>query len=81
MTITTLPADPEGKNDERALWAGHAISAFARLTGMDRANEDNATILGDLLGDILHWCDRNGVDFATALHNARDHYAEETRAD
>ena len=34
--------------------------------------------LGDLLCDILHWCDRNNFDFDHALDRARGHYKEET---
>jgi len=69
----TLPPDPEGKNDDRAAWALSAIIAFEVATGCDR---DHA--LGDLLADLMHWCDRSGEDFDTALSRGRDHYAAET---
>lgn len=68
-----LPADPEAMNDDRAEWAGTALNAFQRLTGTD--DED---ALGDLLCDLMHWCDRNGCEFDAALSRARMHYYAET---
>lgn len=74
-----LPPDPERHNDNRAAWAATALNAFADVTMMNTAGEDGETILGDLLADLMHWCDRNGVDFNDMLERARDHYEEETR--
>lgn len=73
-----LPPDPEGMNDDRAQWAQQAITTFAVTTGMAGANEENITILGDLLADIMHWCDRNDLRFEDVLAHARSHYQEET---
>jgi hypothetical protein len=69
----TLPHDPDGMNDERSIWAEAAIEAFEDATGCDREDA-----LSDLLTDLMHWCDRNSVDFADALNNARGMYVEET---
>jgi hypothetical protein len=80
-TITNLPPDPEGQNDDRAASADVAIKAFARDTRMDTANEEGRTIVADLLADVMHWCDRNDVAFADVLETGYQHYAEETRAD
>jgi hypothetical protein len=80
-TSANLPADPEGMNDERAEWAQTALDAFARETGQDKSGDDDQTILTDLVGDFMHWCDRNSVDFAVVLHGAQVHYAEETKAE
>ena len=33
--------------------------------------------LTDLLGDLMHWADRNGVDFTDELARAQRHYAAE----
>ena len=84
-----LPPDPtadEGiSNDDRAAWAEVALVAFARRTGMlkeqDHINvqsEDRFHILADLLADLGHWCDRNGVDLPSALAHAAWHYHAET---
>lgn len=70
-----LPPDPEGMNERRTAWAGLAIAAFTTATGTD---EENA--LGDLLGDLMHWADRNNYDFDAALDRARMHYEAETAA-
>lgn len=79
-TIRNIPADPDDLNDDRAEWAQHALDQFAQLTGMDEGggNEEDETVLGDLLADLMHWCDRHGVDFEAKLAGARANYAEET---
>lgn len=51
-----LPADPENMNDDRAAWAEAALNEFRRVTGTD--DED---ALGDLLCDLMHWCDRTAA--------------------
>jgi hypothetical protein len=69
----TLPPDPEGMNEDRSRWAEAAIHEFQRQTGADL--EDSVS---DLLADLMHWCDRNGIDFDTETDRARRHYDEET---
>jgi hypothetical protein len=71
-----LPPDPEGMNDDRAKWAGVALAAFRGETAADREDA-----VGDLLGDLMHWCDRAGFDFELALGRARMHYESETLSD
>ena len=68
-----LPPDPENMNDKRAQWAAAALREFGRITGTD--DED---ALGDLLCDLMHWCDRNDMDFEAALWRARCHYEAES---
>jgi hypothetical protein len=68
-----LPPDPEGMNERRSLWAGRAIAEFMAATGTDLEDA-----LPDLLADLMHWCDRAGFDFDTALERGRDHYEAET---
>ncbi|MCZ2341348.1 MAG: hypothetical protein LC104_06070 [Bacteroidales bacterium] len=71
-----LPPDPDGMNDRRAEWAGHAIASFRSATGADEADA-----VCDLIADLMHWCDRNGQDFGDELSRAQDHYAAETGND
>ena len=71
-----LPPDPDGKNDDRASWAGRAVAAFQEAT---RTDDEDA--LCDLLADLMHWCDRNQSDFATELDRAQHHYDAETGAE
>ena len=70
-----LPPDPENMNDDRAEWAASALRQFRCVTGTDYEDA-----LGDLLGDLMHWCDRNNFDFELALNRARGHYQAETTA-
>ena len=71
-----LPPDPENLNDDRAAWADYALTAFMSQTGTEIESA-----LGDLLGDLMHWCDRNNYDFEAALDRARGYYEAETGAD
>lgn len=75
-----LPPDPEGQNDDRAEWARQALETFAATTGLNMDGETPEAI-GDLLANIMHFCDRNGLDFDERLANARFHYDEETQDD
>lgn len=59
------------------MWAQTALDAFARITRMDAAGEDDSTVLGDLLTDLMHWCDDNGVDFKSTLAASITRYDEE----
>ena len=71
-----LPPDPENMNDDRAKWAATVLREFQRITGADQEDA-----LGDLLGDLMHWSDRNNFDFEAALCRARWHYEAETTPD
>jgi hypothetical protein len=68
-----LPPDPDGQNNDRALWADHALRAFMAETGTDYEDA-----LCDLLCDLMHLSDRAPFDFDAALQHARDHYLAET---
>ena len=70
---TSLPPDPDGINDDRAQWAEAALRCFQREIGAD-----DDTALGDLLCDLMHWCDRNDFDLDAALSTARAHDEAET---
>lgn len=74
-TVTQLPPDPDGQNDNRATWADQAVRAFRYTTGTDREDA-----LSDLLCDLMHLCDRDAKlgDFESQLRRARGHYAAET---
>jgi hypothetical protein len=68
-----LPPDPEEMNDERADWAEAALGAFQEETGTD-----DGDAIGDLLSNLMHWCDRNNADFAAEVRRGYFHYYEET---
>jgi len=73
MATKRLPPDPEEMNDDRADWAAAALSAFQAQTGSDLGDA-----VSDLLCDLMHWCDRNGISFRKELERARWHYDAET---
>ena len=64
--IIDLSADPEGMNDDRAKWAQVALDAFQGETGTDDGDR-----LADLLCDLMHWANRNGMGFAYELQTGR----------
>ena len=76
FVFTPLPADVDGRNDDRAQWAQAALDAFMHKTGSDR---EDATC--DLLANLRHWCDRNGFDWGNELDRAMRHYTQETKQD
>jgi hypothetical protein len=49
-------------NDDRAEWASKALVLFSRITGLD-PDEERQEAVGDLIANIGHYCDRNGLDF------------------
>jgi hypothetical protein len=69
-----LPPDPENKNHDRAEWTAVALRAFEAVTGADYDHE----ALSDLLCDLMHWSDRNDVNFEAALDRGRMHHEAET---
>jgi hypothetical protein len=73
--------DPDGLNTNRADWAEQALAEFSRITGLDFIEPDapeRVEAVTDLLADLMHWCDGEGLDFEHVLLNARHHYAAET---
>lgn len=75
---TKLPPDPEGKNKDRADWANVALAAFGDETGQTIDGDGPQQMIADLLCDLAHFCDRNGLSFAVCLSSGRNHYEEET---
>jgi hypothetical protein len=68
-----LPLDPDDQNDDRAEWAEAAL-----VTLMEQTGADADTALPDLLCDLMHWCDRRGLNFDEQLKWARGNYKEKT---
>jgi hypothetical protein len=59
-------------SDDRVGWVASALQHYNNLV---RGDEKHALI--DLLADLMHWCDRDGRDFAFELSTARMHYEAE----
>lgn len=59
-------------NDNRAHWAQSSVDAIQNETGTD--TED---AVADLIGNLGHWCDNNGQEFAKVLYRGIDTYLSE----
>ena len=70
---------PDVNNNDRAEWAQTGLDAFAVEIG--GRGEPLAQNMGDLLADLMHLCDREGIDFKDVLRVAETHYTEETELD
>jgi hypothetical protein len=76
---TGLPPDPEGMNDQRANAGGMTLAYFAMTHGeLADDNSLDAQNMTDLLADLAHYCDREGLNLTTIWESAAHHYAEET---
>lgn len=73
-------ADPEDMNQERVEWARAAVQAFQGETGLGEADGLDTAIM-DLLADLAHLCDAEGLDFGHLLYRAEGHYTEETSSE
>lgn len=67
----------EPSNDERADWAQAAMGEFARITGMDRAGEDDETIMSDLLCNLMHAAKRSDIEWSVVVARAVSHFEHE----
>lgn len=86
--ISQLPArvlgnDPDGgvSNDTRAEWAEASLDAMAHTMGEDMFEdlcpEDGQDLIGDLIGNLLHVCDRYGFDAEKLWQRGREHWQTE----
>jgi hypothetical protein len=67
-------------NRIRAGWASAAVEAFAEQTHQDTSGDlenDKPTVVGDLLANLMHYCDVYDMSFEDALSTARMHYEAE----
>lgn len=75
-----LPADPvrlrraggHGENERRSDRAATALRPYLEENGTY-----DETALTDLLSDLMHWADRNGVTFTECLERAQMHHEAE----
>jgi len=81
-----LPPDPEQMNSRRAQWAAEAFEQFIQAHGKQASPEMEGSErreirernLTDLLSNLGHMCDRDGIDLSRALRLAAVHYWAET---
>jgi hypothetical protein len=67
----------EVTNETRADWAQTVIDTFTDMVGENGLQTD----MGDLLCDLRHLADREGIDWATVLAHADFHYGYEVEED
>ncbi len=65
------------KNNHRARWAVAALETFARSTGLDLEEDGKETAIMDLLADLMHLSDIEGMNFDVLIERARGHYINE----
>jgi hypothetical protein len=70
----------EPTNDERADWAFVACQEFAEATGLS-ADDELPTVITDLIANLLHLADREGMCVESCLDTARMHYEAEQEED
>jgi hypothetical protein len=63
-------------NGVRAERAGAVLYAYWQAAG-DTYDPVNETTLSDLLADLLHWANGEGISFDDALARGRMHYEAE----
>ena len=68
-------------NEWRADTAQAAVHAFAAEAFQTGCGEDNATVLGDLMVNLMHLCDREGINPWRKLMSSYRCYREEVTED
>jgi hypothetical protein len=79
---TEIDRDEAGhgpNNIDRAGWALDALTVFGLKTFHRHLYDEAAeTVIGDLLGDLMHLCRMNGLDFDALIESGRLHFDAET---
>ena len=70
-------ADTRHDNNRRAGWGAKALLTYADATFGGAEGEDFETVIGDLMGDLMHLCDLLELDFAEMCEKGRGHYLPE----
>ena len=72
LACTYEPQDNRDDNALRAEFAGLAVKAYAKRTGV--LDEEPETAISDLLGDLMHLCDALDLSFDGLVESGRYHY-------
>lgn len=75
------PMNRSMSNAMRAVVAARALQTYAKdrgILGIDGVlYEEPATVLKDLLNDLMHFCDGHNLDFCGTVARATDVYEQE----
>jgi hypothetical protein len=63
-------------NEDRAAWAWEACETFADATGLS-VDDELPTVIGDLIANLMHLADREGLCAESMLGTARMHFEAE----
>jgi hypothetical protein len=63
-------------NEDRAAWAWEACETFADATGL-RVADELPTVIGDLIANLMHLADQEGLCAESILGTARMHFEAE----
>ena len=63
----------EPTSAEHADYAKKALDAFYSVVGTDEEH----LLVGDLLGDLMHYCRKQNIDFNAVLRRGQQHFQEE----
>ena len=72
------PTFREPDNADRSAMAAEILCYFAHQTGLARSDESVDTIMGDLITDLMHLCDRLDIDFSGVLTVSSMHHDDES---
>jgi hypothetical protein len=72
-----MALDMPEKNIERAGWAEKGLLAYGHENGV-RFEQEPVSTVGDFLADLMHLCDRDGLNFEAMLEHGREHYDHES---
>ena len=64
-------------NENRAHYAHAALAHHARAIKSDGPDTEPEAALHDLLTNLRHYCDANGLDFEAAAEMSNHHYNAE----
>lgn len=64
-------------NEERSECADHAFFYYKRVTGRGRYSDTEQEDVIDLIADLGHLCDRDKIDFNSAIASGRRHWEQE----
>ena len=68
----------KGKNIERAARIDDVLEAYCMATG-DSLDDGQEEVVADLLADLMHWAERENLDWLRCSARAERHYDYESR--
>lgn len=81
LAITDEGVDIQRDNDIRAGWAARAVIAYGKHLGSGELTEDLTTVIGDLIGDLLHLLDAVEVEWDDVRERAERFHGQEVTGD